>query len=180
MAELSEGILLTAVSGLSYGVGLLCSDRVHRMYEPITTVTGAYKNQNDFVVPFRQVIGSVLGSRIPSTVDHFYLNMAHINKVMCISENIGMQSAFWVGFLGTAGNFLLSWKWRESRPLVVDIMEGAILGAAIGCIPVAFSKNLDSRGVQWITGIGVGFVTGMLGSCVASVSAYVAKKVFVK
>jgi hypothetical protein len=180
LTALSEISLSTGVLGVSYGIGLFCSDRVQRIYAPIILFTGAYKNQNDFIVPFRRFVGTVLGTKIPMSVDHFYVNMAHIDKVIRISQRAGVRAAFWAGFLSAAGSFVLTRKWRESRPLVVDIAEGAILGSAIGCCSLYFSKDLGSRGVQWITAIGVGFVAGMIASSAGSISGYVTKRFFDK
>lgn len=161
----------------SCGVGYVCSNTVSLMYEPIIAFTGQYKNSDDFVVPFRNVLANVLGSKIPGSVEHFYVNMALIDKVVHISERAGLKSALFVGTIESTIAFFRSWQSKEGRPWVVDIMEGGLRGSLVGCAAsTALSQDKDCRGAQLITGTVVGFVSGMLASFAGSVSGYVVKR----
>lgn len=183
MTILTENIpVVVGGSGLlgSFAVGHLCAEGVRRMYEPICAITGQYKNKNDFAVPFRSVVKSVFGSKLPQTVEHFYVNMALIDKVLHISERAGIRSAIVVGSIESAVAFFRSWNGSGDRPWVVDIMEGGLRGSAIGCASIFLGRNGENRGVQLITGTIIGFVTGMLASLAGSVSGYVAKTLFHK
>lgn len=183
MSLLTENIpLIVGGAGLlgSCGIGKACAEGVRRMFEPVCMITGAYKNTNDFAVPFRSVLRNVLGSKIPETVEHFYVNMAQIDKVLRIAERAGIQSALLVGSIESATAFFRSWKGNGDRPWVVNIMEGGLRGSAIGCASIALNRNPDAKGMQVITATIIGFVTGMLGSLAGSVSGYTAKTLFNK
>ncbi len=182
---ISSEALSAIVGGFGFlgscGVGYGCSEGVRRMFEPILKVTNQYANTDDFVVPLRQGLSWVFGNKMPDTVQHFYVNMALINKVAHVSERAGLRSALFVGTVESVIAFFRSWQGNSERPWVVDIMEGGLRGSLIGCLASAtLRQDKEYSGVQMVTGTVIGFVTGMLASFAGSVSGFVIKKALSK
>jgi hypothetical protein len=182
---ISSEIIASIIGGFGFlgscASGLACSDGVRRMYQPILKVTNEYANTKDFVVPLRQGWVWVFGNKMPDTMEHFYLNMALINKVAHVSERAGLRSALFVGTIESVVAFFRSWQGSNERPWVVDIMEGGLRGSLMGCLASAtLRQDKEYSGVQMVTGTVIGFVTGMLASFAGSVSGYIVKKVLDK
>ncbi|HSX13508.1 MAG TPA: hypothetical protein VLE96_03715 [Chlamydiales bacterium] len=100
-------------------------------------------------------------------------DLSQVVKILKISENIAIASAFYVSFIETSLNFFRAWKGQGNRPFVVDIMEGGIRGSIVGLAVSFFKSEEDYRGVQIATGLVIGYTVGMMGAFIGSLGGYI-------
>jgi hypothetical protein len=158
----------------SYGVGVTCQFGVSKLYQPLVTCTHLFQDQcadaSQGVIGGADIYTILLGHRQTSSFAD------QIEKVVHVSREAGVRSAFWAGTVETGVNFFRSWKSKESRPLVVDMIEGGMRGSVIGMVTGACGSNEGPKAVQIFTGAGIGCAAGMVGACFGNLSGYFAKR----
>lgn len=171
-----KDLVITAPAGafVSYGVGTLCAFGAKEIYVPVVHSIDLLKGQcaqaSQRAVGDAGVFSMLLGHRDTSAL------VDQIEKVVQVSQKVGIRSAFWAGTVETAVNFLRSLKSKESRPLVLDMVEGGMRGSLIGIGTGVCSTNEGPKAVQILTGAGIGFSAGMIGAFFGHLSGYFVKK----
>ncbi len=187
------GIVVVAGLG-SCGVGNLCAGGVGEMYRPLIDSIGqwgkefretgqvaiAMANGASAVEPTSAMAQFVTGQAQTFAAGsvQFSLFATQMEKIVQVSQKAGMYSAALVGCIETARSFAQSWQNKQSKPLVLDMMEGGVQGSLIGLGAGALIPNEGFKSVQMMTGAGVGFATGMIGAFVGNMAGRLVKRVY--
>lgn len=165
--ELLIGALGTAGT---FAVAEAISKGARSVYTPLIHFAEQYVTGTRFDMAF---LGSVRKEMI-ITSEHVAEVASQAIKILQISQNIAISSAFWVGAIETGVNFFRSWKGQGNRPFVVDILEGGIRGSLVGFAISLQKRQSEYHGMQIATGIAIGYTIGMIGAFIGSVGGYAA------
>ncbi len=162
----STDIAVGVVGGVgTLGLSQLFSEGVASAYQPLMDFIQRIGENNSCEIKFSFVgaVGEVALKNLPVLAGEAY-------KVIQVSQSIGISTGFWVTAVESSLNFYRGWLGKGERPFAVDIVEGGLRGSAIGLTIGMLSRNSESRGVQFATGAGVGFVIGMMSAFVGSIA----------
>lgn len=149
----------------AYGLAQFFGDGIASAYLPLMDFVKRGGQSNSFEIKFSLLgaVGDVSHKNLPLLANEAY-------KVLQVSQSIGVRTGFWVAASETALNFYRGWLGKGERPFAVDIVEGGLRGSLVGLAIGIISNNPESRGVQFATGAGVGFVVGIMSAFAGSIA----------